>query len=186
MISWWMRRRIQAFENEYDYDMSYVRQLLDVSPKAAMLYAKATQLGTFRQGVPADVYCVAQLVAVMREDCGPCVQLGVKLARKAGVSAKTLRAVVTGDFEGLSKECALAARFAVSVLQHDPEADTFREELKRHYGNLGVVSLACAVTVARIYPTMKYALGHGKACTRVVVDGEAVVARPAQPAVVLA
>ena len=35
-----------------------------------------------------------------------------------------------------------------------------------------LVSLAFAVTGARIFPTLKYALGHGRACTRVIVGGE--------------
>jgi len=35
--------------------------------------------------------------------------------------------------------------------------------------------LAFAITAARIYPTVKYALGHGQACMRVVVDGKPVM-----------
>jgi hypothetical protein len=34
--------------------------------------------------------------------------------------------------------------------------------------------LAFAITAARIYPTMKYALGHGRACMRVSVGGATV------------
>jgi hypothetical protein len=34
-----------------------------------------------------------------------------------------------------------------------------------------VVSLAFTILTARMYPTVKYAMGHGKACTRVVVGG---------------
>jgi hypothetical protein len=34
---------------------------------------------------------------------------------------------------------------------------------------------------AQMYPTMKYALGHGQACTRVVVAGQAVT--PARMAI---
>ena len=37
------------------------------------------------------------------------------------------------------------------------------------------MSLAFAITAARIYPTVKYALGHGKACMRVVVGGKPVM-----------
>jgi hypothetical protein len=33
------------------------------------------------------------------------------------------------------------------------------------------VSLAFGLTAARLYPTLKYALGHGRACTRVTVAG---------------
>ena len=34
-----------------------------------------------------------------------------------------------------------------------------------------MVSLAFAIVASRIYPTVKYAMGHGRACTRIVVGG---------------
>ena len=40
------------------------------------------------------------------------------------------------------------------------------------FGKRGLVSLAFAMTASRLYPTLKYALGHGRACTRVTVGGE--------------
>ena len=42
-------------------------------------------------------------------------------------------------------------------------------------GRRALVSLAFAIYTARMYPTIKYALGHGKACTRVVVGGTPVI-----------
>lgn len=171
MLSWLIRRKINGFQAQYDYDMSYVRELLSVSPKAAMLYSRATSLGTFNRGLPADVYFVTKITAVMHEDCGPCVQLGVKMAEQAGVAPGTLRAALAGEIERLPPECALAVRFARAVLTRDAEAETLREALQAKYGKIGVVSLACALTSARIYPTMKYALGFGHACSRVNVAG---------------
>ena len=41
----------------------------------------------------------------------------------------------------------------------------------KRWGRLALVSLGFAITAARIYPTVKYALGHGKACMRIVVGG---------------
>jgi hypothetical protein len=41
----------------------------------------------------------------------------------------------------------------------------------KRWGQRALVSLAFAITAARIDPTVKYALGHGKACMRVVVGG---------------
>lgn len=171
MLSWIIRRKINAFQAQYDYDMSHVRELLDVSPKAAALYSRATSLGTFRRGVPVDVYFVTKIAGVMHEDCGPCVQLGVKMAEQAGVAPATLRAVLAGELESLPPECALAVRFARAVLTRDVEAEPLRDALRAKFGRLGVVSLACALTSARIYPTMKYALGFGHACARVSVAG---------------
>lgn len=171
MLSWIIRRKINAFQEQYDYDMSYVRELLEASPKAAALYSRATSLGRFHQGLPTDVYFVTKIAGVMHEDCGPCVQLGVKMAEQAGVAPATLRALLAGDLESLSPECALAVRFARAVLTRDVEAEPLRETLKEKYGRLGVVSLACALTSARLYPTMKYALGFGHACAKVMVAG---------------
>lgn len=175
MITWLLRNRINAFEARYDYDMSYVRAVLDASPRAARLYAQATRLGSFRRGVPTEVYTVAQLVSVLHEDCGPCVQLGVKMAEEMGVSPAILQAVVSADFDALPEQCALAARFAQAVLTRDAQAETLRERVEARYGKVGVVALACGMTVGRLYPTMKYALGFGKACTRVKVGGKEVV-----------
>jgi hypothetical protein len=40
------------------------------------------------------------------------------------------------------------------------------------------VALALALTTARMYPTVKYALGHGKNCSRVMVAGDAAPFHP--------
>jgi hypothetical protein len=41
--------------------------------------------------------------------------------------------------------------------------------------DVGLVSVAFAITAAQIYPIVKYALGHGKASARVVVGGTPVM-----------
>jgi hypothetical protein len=171
MLTWFIRRQIDEFERRYAYDMSYARHLLEVSPKAAILYNKATQLGRFSHGVPKEVFFVTKISGVLHEDCGPCVQLGVDLAEQAGVSRDTLRALIAGNLDALPEDCRLAAQFAEAVLTRDPRADELRSQLEAKFGALGIVSLALALTCARIYPTMKYALGFGKACTRVRVGG---------------
>ena len=45
----------------------------------------------------------------------------------------------------------------------------------KRWGRRALVSLAFAIHCARIYPTVKYALGHGKACMRIVVGGTPVM-----------
>jgi hypothetical protein len=109
----------------------------------------------------------------MAEDCGPCTQLAIDMAQRQGVDPAILRAVVARDFTAMPYEVALAARFAEKTLRHAPEADDLREEVLRVWGRRGLVSLAFAITSARLFPTVKYALGHGHACTRLTIDGEA-------------
>jgi len=62
-----------------------------------------------------------------------------------------------------------------ATLAHDAAADEYREAIVKRWGGRALVSLAFAITAARICPTVKYALGHGKACTRVVVGGTPVM-----------
>ena len=50
--------------------------------------------------------------------------------------------------------------------------DPLRDEVVRRWGQKGLVALSMALTSARMYPTLKYAMGHGKACSKVVVGGE--------------
>jgi hypothetical protein len=45
MLRWLTRRWIAAFERAYDYDMGYVREMLDVSPRAARVFGRVGALG---------------------------------------------------------------------------------------------------------------------------------------------
>jgi hypothetical protein len=84
---------------------------------------------------------------------------------------EVLRAILTEDVAAMPADAALAWRFTKAVLAHDPSADDYRAVILERWGPRALVSLAFAITAARIYPTVKYAMGHGKACTRLVVGG---------------
>ena len=45
-------------------------------------------------------------------------------------------------------------------------------DIVERWGPRAVVTLAFAITTARMYPTVKYAMGHGQVCSRVSVGGE--------------
>jgi hypothetical protein len=175
MIKWALRRAINKFERDWNYDASYMRELIDVSPRAAWLFARVTALGRFRRDLPIEAWCTAGITAVRHEDCGPCTQLAVTMAECAGVSPAVLRAVLADDPRAMPADAALAWRFTRATLAHDAAADDYRDVIVERWGRRALVSLAFAITAARIYPTVKYALGHGKACTRVVVGGTPVM-----------
>jgi hypothetical protein len=171
MLKWFMQRGIAAFERRWNYDASYMHELIEISPRAAWKFSRAAAIGTFRQDVPADAWAAAAITAVRHEDCGPCTQLGVSMAEQSGVDAAVLRAVLAEDQAAMPPDVALAWRFTRATLDHDPSADQHRAEIVRRWGPKALVSLAFAMVAARTYPTVKYAMGHGRACTRVVVGG---------------
>ena len=171
MLKWLMRKGLAAFERKWDYDASYLREIIDASPKAAWMFSRAAGIGSYRKDVPLAAWTAAAITAVKHEDCGPCTQLGVQMAEAAGVDPKVLRAILSEDASAMPDEVALAWRFTRAALDHDPVVDDYRLEIERRWGRRAVISLAFAMVASRTYPTVKYAMGHGKTCQRVVVGG---------------
>jgi len=172
MLKWFLRRWLDKFERTWNYDVTYMRELIDVDPRAMLTFGKVQALSKYRKDVPLAAWSAAGLVAVMAEDCGPCTQLGIDMAEREGVDPAILRAVVARDYTAMPYEVALAVRFTEATLRHAPQADDLRDEVVRQFGKRGLISLAFAMVAARTYPTLKYALGHGRACMRLTVGGE--------------
>ncbi|HXQ14367.1 MAG TPA: hypothetical protein VN814_07075 [Caulobacteraceae bacterium] len=167
------RFAIRPFERAFRYDASYMRAVLAASPATFMKFSVATSL-VRRRDAPAEALAAAGVVATLREDCGPCTQIGVDMAVKGGIDRRVLRAILAGDHAAMGETAALAYRFAQASLDRDMEtADPLRDEIVRRWGEKGLVAIALTITTARMYPTLKYALGFGKTCSKVTVAGEA-------------
>lgn len=179
MIGWLIRKRLDAYERQFNYDVGYLRDIYAASPRAFRRFAKFLGLSRYREDVPNDSWYAAQLVGTLAEDCGPCTQLVVTMAERAGVNAATLRAILAGDEATMSADASLGYRFARAVLSREVVlADRLREDIVSRWGQKAVISLAFAVASARVFPTVKYALGHGKACIRIrVAGGDALLQR---------
>ena len=175
MIKWALHKAISRFEQGWNYDASYMHEMIDASPRAAWLFSRVTALGQFRRDIPLEAWSAAGITAVRHEDCGPCTQLAVTMAERAGVSPPVLGALLSDKPDAMPADVALVWNFTRATLAHDAAADEYREAIVNRWGRRALVSLAFAITVARIYPTVKYALGHGKACMRVVVGGTPVM-----------
>ena len=171
MLKLLMHRGLRAFERQWNYDAAYMHEMVDADPFAAWKFQRATGLGKYRKDVPIDALAAAAITSVRHEDCGPCTQIGVSMFERAGVDPHVLRAILAGDPSLMPPGAALAWRFTRATIDHHPLADEYRDEIIRMWGRRAVISLAFAIVTSRMYPTVKYAMGHGKACTRIVVDG---------------
>ncbi|HLI66092.1 MAG TPA: hypothetical protein VKU90_06980 [Caulobacteraceae bacterium] len=167
-----LRGQIRRMEREFDYDASYMSELLDADLVAFLKFSLITSVVP-RRAAPAAALAAAGLVGTLAEDCGPCTQISVEIASRAGVKPEVLRGILAGDAATMGEDASLAYRFAKASLARDIEqADPLRDEVVRRWGQKGLAALALALTTARMYPTMKYAMGHGRACSRVLVAGE--------------
>ena len=181
MLNRLIRRRLDAFERDFKCDVSHMREVLAASRRAFQRLARVQAMDAYRQDVPVGPWYAAKLVATLHEDCGPCTQLVADMALRDGVPPPVVRAVVAGREEAMGPEVLVGYRFARAVLAHHDSAGELRAEVSRRWGPRGLVSLAFGITTSRMYPTLKYALGHGHACrvVRIGDHGEPVTVRPA-------
>jgi hypothetical protein len=174
MLRAYLSRWIDGFEKRYAYDASYMRHVLRASPASLMKFGFGTRAADVN-AAPHEALIAAGLVGTMSEDCGPCTQIACDIALENGVDPAVLRAVLAGDEAAMGDTAALAYRFARASLARDMEAcDPLRDEIVRRWGDKALVAISLAITASRMYPTLKYALGYGKACSKVTVGGEAV------------
>jgi hypothetical protein len=173
MLKAYFTRYLDKFERQWSYDASYMREVLHVSPASFLKFMFGSQSAD-RKAAPPEALVAAGLFGTMAEDCGPCTQIGVDLATAQGVDPKVLRAIIAGDEAAMGETAALAYRFARASLARDMAAcDPLRDEIVRRWGKKGLVAISLTLMQSRMYPTLKYALGHGKACSKVVVAGVA-------------
>ncbi len=172
MLKTFLSRQIDKMERTWGYDASYMRHVLRASPASFLRFGFVTGL-VDRNAAPAAALAAAGIAGTLVEDCGPCTQISVDMAAAGGVRPDVLRAILAGDEAAMGEDAALGWRFARASLARDMEAaDPLRDEILRRWGDRGLVAIGMAITTARMYPTLKYALGYGKACSRVTVAGE--------------
>jgi hypothetical protein len=126
-------------------------------------------MGEYRRDVPLEAWFAAKLIGTLAEDCGPCTRLVVRIAERQGVQTSVLRNLIAGKADDLPEDARTGYCFAQATLAHDPDAGRLREKVIKQWGRRALVSLALAVTTARVYPTLKYSLGHALACSRIRV-----------------
>jgi hypothetical protein len=178
-----VRGRLAAFERDFHYDTTYIADVADASVPAFFKFGLFNAFAGHRESVPRDAFFAARIAATLAEDCGPCTQLVVDMASAEAMPAPVLRAIVAGDEDAMSADARLGYRFARAVLRRDlGAADEQRETVLSTWGPKGLVTLAFAVASSRVFPALKYALGHARACSRVRIDGTDTVPEHAKPA----
>ncbi len=174
MFELFARRYLRRMRARYDYDVSYMEAMLDRSPRAFWRFSKLFALARHRESAPVEAVIAVKLVGALAEDCGPCTQLVIQFAREAGVPAEQVQAVLQRDVQSMSPNVALAVRFAEAVVYRLPYEDETRDAVRAQWGDKGVIDLALALQVGRLFPMLKAALGYAKECQRVEVGGRTI------------
>ncbi len=172
MRSFFARRLLRGFNQRYGYDTSYLDMLLRESPAAFFKFAPLMKASRHREVVPIEASFAAGLVGAKAEDCGPCAQLVVDMALEAGVPKDQIEAVVRRDVRAMNDNVVLAFRFADAIVRRSADEDEHRDAIRTQWGEKGVIDLAFALQMGRMFPMMKAALGYARECRRISVDGK--------------
>ncbi|MEQ1752790.1 MAG: carboxymuconolactone decarboxylase family protein [Micropepsaceae bacterium] len=152
-------------------NMDYAYHLRDVMPSQLWRFSMIKTVEGPRKFTPPGVYHAAGLAAAMVEDCGPCVQIHVNLALKDGVSAETLRALVSRQLAGVPADIALGFRYGDAIAR-GIMADDLRDNIRRQWGEKGLIELAFTIATARFYPAVKRGMGYADTCERVLINDQ--------------
>ncbi len=157
------RKAIRAFGERYQYDVSYMEALMDASPGAFQAFEAGLGMGRFQKAAPIELLTIAKIVTVQNEDCGPCLALGVKLAREAGVSEVVIRGALQGG-KGLNPEQLEIYHYSKAVAANEELDPDVIPRLEERWGREVLAELAVSIAGVRLYPTVKRALGFAKSC----------------------
>jgi AhpD family alkylhydroperoxidase len=163
-------QRLDTEERALGVSVDYLRHILRYSLPAFFKFSLFLPLARHRRALPPAPYHIARLVATQQADCGTCVQAEVNLARRAGIDATVLEAVIQHRVEDLEPDIADIYRFTRAIVAATGEEEALRPQLRERYGEAGMVDLALAIAAAQVYPTTKRALGYATSCTLVEVQ----------------
>ena len=179
MFTWFVKRYLDRFEREWGYDVGYMRDVLEAGSFAAIKPMMAlSKISSYRADCPADAYFAASLVAARAGDCGPCLQLGVKMAERGGMRPDLIAAVLTHDRDAMTDDVRIAYDFARAAIARDGWDQTAREMVVKRFGKRALIALSYGIAVAGFYPAFKSAYGAAHACERIRVGSTEVAPLP--------
>lgn len=162
---------VSRSEKQTGEDSTFMHEIADSSLKAFIKFGLYVPMSQHRRVNSADAWHCARVAAAMNQDCGPCTQTTVNMAIRDGVSPELLRGALNAG-EGLTGDVMLAYQYGKAVAENAPELLDLLEAAEARFGKEGIVELAFCVAGAAVYPTVKRALGHGIACSQVVIEAE--------------
>jgi len=169
MIGYLLHKYVSAFERKYDYDATYLHELADISPRDFYRFAKVQMTFQSTRHAPRDALQAAAIGGALVEDCGPCVQIASDRAVEAGMSADTIKALLSG--QPASADAQLGFDYARALLNASENLDGLRESIEARWGKRGLLAVSFMAMAARNFPVIKRALGHAKTCQRVRIGG---------------
>jgi hypothetical protein len=173
MIRFLLGKVIDRGEVHFGEPFDYLRFILRASVRAFLAFARLTGVSRYHRALPLGPFHAVRITAARFEDCGPCVQTTVNVAKKDGLGPEILRALVAGRPEDLPEELADTLRFVDKVLRKTYDEGELREKIRARYGARGdeaLCEIALVLSSARAFPVTKRVLGYATSCAAAQID----------------
>lgn len=157
------REALQSFGRHFDYDVGYLLALADASPEAFRAFEAAMAMSRVQKAASAEALHIAKIAAMRAQDCGPCTELSLKIAREAGVAEAVIQGALRGG-KGLDGAQRDLHDYARAVALDEEMPPDLLPRLEARLGRAALAEIAVNIVGTRIYPTLKRALGQAKSC----------------------
>lgn len=162
-------KQIAQFEAHYNYDSTYMRDMLEHSPEGFAKFNNFLPLARHHEKLSNNDYWVAKLAAMQAADCGECLQLNVRMAREAGVARELIQAAVRGG-DALPADLCDVYRYAKNVAANVPIDEDLLDRIEARFDKGALLEFALAIATASVFPVIKRALGQAKACSQINIE----------------
>ncbi len=161
LLEWTIAREERRVASSLDY----LRTLAGASGRAFVRLGCLRPLAWYRRAATAEAYAVARISADDFEGCEPCRGIAVHLALEEGADPAVVRAVLTRDVDALPPALGVVRGWTRAVMAGDPMAVGLGEEVEAALGSAAArAELAIGMSVGRVFPMLRRAMGHGAGC----------------------
>jgi hypothetical protein len=178
MLKGFLHRYLRGFASRYNYDATYMHEILDASTSAFVRFGIMQSAGGAWQGsAPLTAWCAAGIAGALFEDCGPCVQIASDTAMEQGMPGEIIRALLSGA--PTDADAQIGFDYGRALLGGADSLDDLREIVESKWGKAALIALSLRAMTARNFPVLKRAMGHAKTCQRVRIGNTDVAVNPA-------
>ncbi len=156
---------LEGFQSHYDYDTTYMKEMLKVNPKAYQTFEAFLPMASFKDKAPADVIFVAKITSMKNEDCGACLQLNVDMAVEAEVDKDIIKEVLFNEGKDLSDELKDMYDFTLAVGNKQSVDSNLYDRINKRYSQDIMTEIALAIASTKVFPTVKRVLNDFHSCS---------------------
>lgn len=162
-------KQIDDFEECYNYDSTYMRELLHTSPEGFAKFNDFLPLSFHREKLSIEDYWTAKITAMQVEDCGECLQLTIRMALEKGVPKQLIKMIINNS-ETLSDNLHDLYCYAKAVASHSQLDTSLMTRIKSRYDKAMLLEFGLCIATAKVFPTIKRALAYTKSCSLMDIE----------------